>query len=75
MVSDREKARRIFHDMEADPPERLQAIQMKLHAVKTKDFWEIIDRGRNFEFMPAKQKAAMGRFFAWFDGVQSVRAP
>jgi hypothetical protein len=73
-VDDRAKARKIFFDMESDPPARLATIRKELESVKTKDFWEIIDRGRNFEFMPPKQKAAMRRFFSWFEGVDSVRS-
>jgi hypothetical protein len=74
MRDDREKARLVYHDMEHDPPERLSAIRDELERVETKDFWEIIDRGRNFEFMPPKQKKAMRRFFTWFDGAESKHA-
>jgi hypothetical protein len=73
-VKQRAKARIIFRDMEHDPPERLEAIRDELERVQTKDFWEIIDRGRNFEFMPPKQKAAMRRFFRWFDGADTARS-
>ncbi|MBI4703877.1 MAG: DUF2254 domain-containing protein [Deltaproteobacteria bacterium] len=62
-----DKARLIFHDMRQEPPGRLAAIRGELERVETKDFWEIIDRGRNFEFMPPAQKDAMRRFFAWFE--------
>ena len=62
-----EKAQRIYADMANEPPERVRAIRSELERVETKDFWEIIDRGRNFEFMPPPQKAAMNRFFAWFE--------
>jgi hypothetical protein len=72
---DRAKARFIYKDMENDPPERLLSIKEELERVETKDFWEIIDRGRNFEYMAPKQKAAMRRFFRWFDGEQSVKSP
>jgi len=74
-VGEREKARLIYHDMELDPPERLVAIRQELDRVETKDFWEIIDRGRNFEFMPKRQKEAMHRFFGWFEGIDSVQLP
>jgi hypothetical protein len=70
-VGERDKARLVYRDMEHDPPERLAAIRDELDRVETKDFWEIIDRGRNFEYMPPKQKAAMRRFFTWFEGVDS----
>jgi hypothetical protein len=60
-----EKARLISQDMEAEPPERLRQIRLQLECVTSKDFWEIIDRGRNFEYMPAPQRAHLADFFAW----------
>jgi hypothetical protein len=75
MHDERDKARLIYRDMEGDPPERLVAIRDELERVETKDFWEIIDRGRNFEFMPAAQKEAMRRFFTWFEGTESTESP
>ncbi|HET9955677.1 MAG TPA: DUF2254 family protein [Polyangiaceae bacterium] len=61
-----EKARRIARDMSGEPRERLLAIRQALEAVTSKDFWEIIDRGRNFEYMPPHQRAALNEFFSWF---------
>jgi hypothetical protein len=61
------KARIIADDMAKEPPERLLSIRRTLEAVTTKDFWEIIDRGRNFEFMPPAQRATLGTFFGWLD--------
>jgi hypothetical protein len=60
-----DKARLISHDMEHEPPERLASIRRALESVTSKDFWEIIDRGRNFEYMPAAQRARLETFFAW----------
>jgi hypothetical protein len=60
-----EKARMIAKDMESEPAERLQSIRRALESVTSKDFWEIIDRGRNFEFMPEKQRARLAEFFGW----------
>jgi hypothetical protein len=57
------QAELIREDMESEPADRLRAIREELERVETKDFWEIIDRGRNFEFMPTPQKQAMRRFF------------
>jgi hypothetical protein len=74
-VDERDRARAIYHDMENDPPERLESIKEELERVETKDFWEIIDRGRNFEYMPPPQKEAMRRFFTWFEGEDSTAAP
>lgn len=76
-AGEEEKAKLIYQDMATEPPERLQAIRSELARVETKDFWEIIDRGRNFEFMPAGQKAKLDQFFDWFDGMApaSMRRP
>jgi len=59
------RARRIAADMKDEDTERLGTIREQLAAVESKDFWEIIDRGRNFEYMPPAQKAQMEKFFAW----------
>jgi hypothetical protein len=43
----------------------LVQIRDSLALVESKDFWEIIDRGRNFEYMPQPQREAMAQFFEW----------
>lgn len=65
-------ARPIFEDMAHEPVSRLRAIRAELLAVSSKDFWEIIDRGRNFEYVPEPQREAMRRFFGWFDGLDDA---
>lgn len=60
-----QKARVIADDMAKEPRERLLTIRRALEAVTTKDFWEIIDRGRNFEYMPEAQREKLAPFFAW----------
>jgi hypothetical protein len=60
-----EKARRIAEDMRAEPHARLSQIRDSLEKVTTKDYWEIIDRGRNFEYMPPEQRAKLAVFFEW----------
>ena len=62
------KARTISRDMEAEPQDRLLAIRHSLEQVTSKDFWEIIDRGRNFEYMPPAQRAHLATFFSWHLG-------
>lgn len=62
-----ERARAIAHDMRDEPAERLRQIKRQLEAVENKDFWEIIDRGRNFEYMPQELKACLPKFFSWFE--------
>ena len=60
-----DKARLISRDMEHEPPARLLSIRQALENVTSKDFWEIIDRGRNFEYMPPSQRASLATFFGW----------
>lgn len=58
-----ERAEHIRRDMETESRERLQAIRYELERVTSKDFWEIIDRGRNLDYLPPGQRDAMRRFF------------
>lgn len=76
-VGDEARARRIHDDMANEPLARLRAIRGELLAVESKDFWEIIDRGRNFEYVPEPQRTAMRRYFTWFPGLddEPVSAP
>ncbi len=60
-----EPARRIADDMRVEPRSRLTAIRAALSNVTSKEFWEIVDRGRNFEYMPPAQQEKLGEFFAW----------
>lgn len=62
-----DRARAIANDMREEPDDRLQSIRAQLESVEVKDFWEIIDRGRNLEYMPPEQREHLGRFFALLD--------
>jgi hypothetical protein len=62
-VGAEDRARKIAVDMAGEDRERLNTIRDQLTRVTSKEFWEIIDRGRNFEYMPPKQKEQMDRFF------------
>jgi hypothetical protein len=59
-----DRAEKIAQDMMGEDRERLDAIRGQLESVESKEFWEVIDRGRNFEYMPPRQKEQMARFFA-----------
>jgi hypothetical protein len=65
LTGQEKKARTICKDMENEPRDRLKAIRQQLEGVTSKDFWEIIDRGRNFEYMPPEQRKCMKTFFSW----------
>ncbi len=74
LVGAEAEARLIHDDMVREPRERLRAIRDELARVESKDFWEIIDRGRNFEYLPPEQKEAMHRFFESFGIERETRA-
>lgn len=66
LVGDEGSARRIHADMAQERPERLASIRDELRAVVSKDFWEVIDRGANFDYMSDERKRRLDDFFAWF---------
>jgi hypothetical protein len=65
------KARSIADDMREDRDVDVRRLRKQLQKVKSKDFWEIIDRGRNFEYMPDTQRAQLGLFFEWLEEARS----
>lgn len=66
------KARAIAADMRGEPEERLRKIGQQLEAVESKDFWEIIDRGRNFEYMPPAQREHVATFIGWLRNAEAL---
>lgn len=59
-----ERARMIAADMSGEDRDRLKTARDHLAQVESKEFWEVIDRGRNFEYMPPPQKSQLDVFFA-----------
>jgi Predicted membrane protein (DUF2254) len=60
------RARQIYDDMALESGERLRSIRDEMLAITTKDFWEIIDRGTNFDYVDEGRKAKLREFFDWF---------
>ena len=65
-------AHRIYLDMQHERPERLLSIRDELLAVHTKDFWEIVDRGTNFDYLEPSRKERLKIFFGWFDNLDDL---
>jgi hypothetical protein len=65
------KAKTIANDMRDDTDVDVRRLRTQLEKVKSKDFWEIIDRGRNFEYMPEPQREQLGLFFQWLEEARS----
>ncbi len=66
LKGDEELAREVFRDMSNEQPARLDSIRGELLAIRSSEFWEISDRGANFDYLPPKRKRRMLEFFAWF---------
>jgi hypothetical protein len=66
---DEVSAREVYRDMLAEKPDRLASIRDELLAVQTREFWEISDRGQNFDYLSPERKAKMLTFFEWFGPV------
>lgn len=67
-------AREVHKDMSTERPERLASIRDELLNVSTREFWEISDRGVNFDYLPPDRKAKMLFFFEWFGDLLPPRA-
>jgi len=59
-------ARRIFEDMQSEKVDRLKSIRDELRSVKDVEYWEVVDRGINFDYLDDARRAQLATFFAWF---------
>jgi len=57
-------ADRIAADMRGEKPERMASIRAELGAVNEKQFWEVTDRGVNFDYLDPARKEKLDEFFA-----------
>lgn len=63
-------ARRIADDMHAEDPRRLRSMWNELANLNIREFWEVNDRGSNFDYLPPRQKDMLPRFFRFFEGLK-----
>ncbi|HJK92060.1 MAG TPA: DUF2254 family protein [Polyangiaceae bacterium LLY-WYZ-15_(1-7)] len=64
---DLDRAQDIFRDMERERRDRLGSIRDELLGVRSSEFWEISDRGVNFDYLPSDRKSKLLEFFSWFE--------
>ncbi|HSB62416.1 MAG TPA: DUF2254 family protein [Vicinamibacteria bacterium] len=69
LVGNEASAGRIQADMELERPERLASIRNELLRVTSKEFWEVIDRGANFDYLDDERKQLVRDFFSRFPRV------
>jgi hypothetical protein len=60
------RALAIFDDMANESAERLRSIRDEMLAITSKDFWEVVDRGTNFDYLPDARKEKLRQFFSGF---------
>jgi hypothetical protein len=65
-------AREIHRDMALEQPDRLRSIRDELQSVTTKDFWEVVDRGTNFDYLEPARRDQLRVFFGWFPLIEKV---
>lgn len=69
---DEARARDIYQDMAGERRDRLASIRDELLGVKSSEFWEISDRGVNFDYLDADRKNRLLVFFDWFDDLDPI---
>jgi hypothetical protein len=66
-------ARAVWRDMESELPTRLRSIKQELMQIESKEYWEVIDRGANFDYLEPKRREKLEEFFSWFGRAISDR--
>jgi hypothetical protein len=52
--------------MRGEKPERMASIRAELGSVAEKEFWEVTDRGVNFDYLdPTRRKSSTSSLPAW----------
>jgi hypothetical protein len=73
LTNDAERmARAIFEDMRDEVPSRLRSIREELGSITSKEFWEISDRGMNFDYLDPQRRATLDTFFGWFGQLEGA---
>lgn len=61
-------ARRIHDEMINEDHKRLWNLMNGLLNITNREFWEVSERGTNFEYVTPAQKGFINVFFGWFAG-------
>jgi hypothetical protein len=59
-------ARMVWADMKTEVPSRLVSIKQELLQIESKEYWEVIDRGANFDYIEPIRRKRLEEFFSWF---------
>lgn len=72
---DERPARRVAEAFTGVPGDLLRRIEDQLSSVASPDFWEVTDRGVNFDFMPEEQRKLLPDFFRLIPGGEKEMKP
>ena len=75
LYADYKFADKIRFDMIDEPKRRLQSIWQELLALDNREFWEVNDRGSNFDYLSPRQKTKLPEFFAGFPSLEDHSPP
>jgi hypothetical protein len=75
LYADHKFADKIRYDMIEEPRRRLQSIWQELLALDNREFWEVNDRGSNFDYLSPRQKSKLPEFFAGFPSLEDHAPP
>lgn len=67
-------ARRVHRDMSEESSVRMQSILEELEGVHDAEYWEVSDRGINFEWLAPERREQLPLFYSWFDEKSPVVA-
>ncbi len=65
-------AKLVWDDMRGEDAARMLSIRDELLSIESKDFWEVSDRGGNFDYLEPSRKAQLKVFFGWFRDVSGA---
>jgi hypothetical protein len=72
---DEAAARQVHRDMANENVLRLASIRDELLSVDSPHYWEVTDRGMNFDWLPPERRRQLFEFFDWFgDALPQPRA-
>jgi hypothetical protein len=66
---DEARARKVYADMAHEDVHRMSSIRDELLSVRSPEYWEVIDRGVNFDYLSPERKQKLEQFFSWFPGL------
>jgi hypothetical protein len=50
----------------------MASIRAELLGISAKEFWEVTDRGVNFDYLDEERKQTLVRFFGWFGAPEQM---